>query len=260
MVARAKQRPDDTGPAWHVPPHPTLREYYDGNESRQRFLNDLFDRTAYGYRAIDKAIGFGSGLRYRRTALRHAGLGPGMRVLDVACGPGLTTQCALGLVGPTGYVIGLDPSSGMLHEAQQGPCRNLIQGVGEHLPFPDASFDFLSMGYALRHVSDLRMAFREYRRVLRPGGIVLLLEISRPRSAALLTVLRFYIKTVMGVVLAAATGNQDMRTLMRYWWDTIENCVAPETIVTALGDVGFAECGLRERYSGLLRDYRAVKV
>ena len=98
----------------------------------------------------------------------------------------LTTQCALGLVGSTGYVVGLDPSAGMLHEARKGPCRNLIQGVGEELPFPDASFDFLSMGYALRHVSDLHVAFREYRRVLRPGGIVLLLEVSRPRSAALL--------------------------------------------------------------------------
>jgi demethylmenaquinone methyltransferase/2-methoxy-6-polyprenyl-1,4-benzoquinol methylase len=243
----------------HTPPHPTLREYYDANESRQGFLNELFNRTAYRYRTIDKVVGFGSGLWYRRIALRDAGLGPGMRVLDVACGPGLTTQCALGLVGSTGYVVGLDPSSGMLREARKGPCCNLIQGVGEQLPFPDATFDFLSMGYALRHLSDLRVAFREYRRVLKPGGIVLLLEISRPRSAALRAVSRFYIKTVMGVVFATATGNKDMRTLMAYWWDTTEHCVAPEAILSALGDVGFAECGLREQFSGLLRDYRAVR-
>jgi demethylmenaquinone methyltransferase/2-methoxy-6-polyprenyl-1,4-benzoquinol methylase len=222
-------------------------------------LNDLFNRTAHQYRAIDKAIGLGSGLPYRRKALRGAGLRVGMKVLDVACGPGLTTQCALGLVGPTGYVIGLDPSAGMLREARKVPCRNLIQGVGEELPFPDASFDFLSMGYALRHVSDLRVAFREYRRVLKPGGIVLLLEVSRPRSAALRSVSRFYIRTLMGVAFAAATGNRDVRTLLRYWWDTTEHCVAPETILSALGDVGFTECGLRERFSGLLRDYRAVK-
>jgi demethylmenaquinone methyltransferase / 2-methoxy-6-polyprenyl-1,4-benzoquinol methylase len=259
MSVRAEQRPEDTAAALGIPPHPTRREYYGANEGRQGFLNELFNRTAYRYRAIDKAVGFGSGLWHRRRALRDAGLESGMKVLDVACGPGLTTQCALGLVGSTGYVIGLDPSSGMLHEARKGPCRNLIQGVGEQLPFPDASFDFLSMGYALRHVSDLRVAFREYRRVLRPGGIVLLLEISRPRSAALLAVSRFYIKTVMGVAFATATGNQDMRTLMRYWWDTTEHCVAPETILSALGGVSFAECGLREKFSGLLRDYRAVK-
>jgi demethylmenaquinone methyltransferase/2-methoxy-6-polyprenyl-1,4-benzoquinol methylase len=259
MVARAEERSDDRAPALRVPPHPTLREYYVANESRQRFLNDLFDRTAYRYRAIDRVVGLGSGLWYRQHALRTAGLGPGMKVLDVACGPGLTTQCAQGLVGETGYVIGLDPSSGMLLEARKGPCRNLIQGVGEELPFPDASFDFLSMGFALRHLSDLRLAFREYRRVLRPGGIVLLLEVSRPRSTALLALSRFYIRTVMGVAFAVATGNQDMRTLMRYWWDTTEHCVGPEAILAALGDAGFAECGLREQFRGLLRDYRAVR-
>jgi demethylmenaquinone methyltransferase/2-methoxy-6-polyprenyl-1,4-benzoquinol methylase len=82
-----------------TPPHPTLPGTTTRTKSRQGFLNELFNRTAYRYRAIDKVVGFGSGLWYRRTALRGAGLGPGMRVLDVACGPGLTTQCALGLVG-----------------------------------------------------------------------------------------------------------------------------------------------------------------
>lgn len=259
MVRHAEQGPHDRTPRLDVPPHPTLPEYYEGREHRQDFLNGLFDRTAYRYRAIDKATGFGLGIRYRREGLRDAGLRTGMKVLDVACGPGLTTQSALRLVGPTGHVIGLDPSTGMLHEAKKGRCGHLVQGVGEQLPFPDASFDFLSMGYALRHVSDLRRAFREYRRVLRPRGIALLLEISRPRSAALLSVARFYIRTVLGVTFATATGNQDMRTLMRYWWDTTEHCVAPEAILSALAEVGFAECELREQLGGLLRNYRAVK-
>jgi demethylmenaquinone methyltransferase/2-methoxy-6-polyprenyl-1,4-benzoquinol methylase len=250
---------DDNVSVTEIPPHPELPDYYGASESRQEFLNDLFDRTAHQYRAVDRAIGFGSGLWYRRKALHDAGLRPGMTVLDVACGPGLTTQCALDLVGSTGRVVGLDPSAGMLREARKGPCRALIQGVGEELPFPRGSFDFLSMGYALRHVSDLRRAFAEYRRVLRPGGIVLLLEISRPRSPALRSVSRFYIKTVMGAVFATVTGNRDMRTLMRYWWDTTEQCVAPETILSALGDVGFADHRLQEQFSGLLRNYRAVR-
>jgi demethylmenaquinone methyltransferase/2-methoxy-6-polyprenyl-1,4-benzoquinol methylase len=257
MVVRARHVPDDGAPG--LRPHPPLFEYYDAGESRQRFVEDLFDRTAYRYRAVDRATGLGLGLWYRRRALRDAGLRAGMRVLDVACGPGLVTQCALDLVGRSGYVIGLDPSAGMLHEARKGPCRDLIRGVGEQLPFPDASFDFLSMGYALRHISDLRVAFREYRRVLRPGGIVLLLEVSRPRSTALLFASRFYIRTVMAVTLAAATGNPDMGTLMRYWWDTTENCVAPERILAALDEAGFAPSELKEQFSGLLRDYRGVR-
>jgi demethylmenaquinone methyltransferase/2-methoxy-6-polyprenyl-1,4-benzoquinol methylase len=242
-----------------VAPHPPLRRYYEEQEARQEFLNGLFNRTAYQYRNIDKATGFGSGLWYRKKALRNAGLASGMKVLDVACGPGLVAQCALDVVGPSGVVVGLDPSVGMLHEAQKGPCRNLVRGVGERLPFSDQQFDFLSMGYALRHVPDLRSAFAEYRRVLKPGGILLLLEISRPRSAFLLLLSRFYIRTVLGTLFTAGTGNQDMKKLMGYWWETTEQCVPPGTIIETLEESGFRDCHTTEWFSGLLRDYRAVK-
>lgn len=242
-----------------VAPHPPLHQYYNATEARQGFLNELFNRTAYQYRNIDKAAAFGSGLWYRRKALHEAGLTDGMHVLDVACGPGLVAQCALDLAGPSGSVIGLDPSIGMLREAQKSPCRNLVRGVGEHLPFPDQSFDFLSMGYALRHVPDLKGAFTEYRRVLKPGGILLLLEVSRPRSATLRSLSRFYIKTVLAKVFSVTTGNRDMQTLMGYWWDTTESCVPPEQIMQALKEAGFTDCTLKEWWSGLLRDYRAVK-
>ncbi len=242
-----------------IPPHPTLSEYYGTTESRQRFVNDLFDRTASWYRTIDRATAFGMGPVYRRQSLRRAGLRAGMSVLDVGCGPGLTAQGAMRLVGSTGYVVGLDPSAGMLQEARRGRCRTLVQGVGEQLPFPDARFDFVSMGYALRHVSDLAAAFREYRRVLKPGGILLLLEVSRPRSAALRSLSRFYIRTVVGAGLAAATRNGHMRTLMRYWWDTTDSCGSPEAILSALDEAGFVQRGVKELFNGLLRDYRAVK-
>lgn len=242
-----------------IAPHPPLRGYYDTLEERQGFLNNLFNRTASHYRNIDRATGFGSGLWYRKRALQLAGLRPGMRVLDVACGPGLVTQCALSLVGPSGLVVGLDPSIGMLREARKGSCQHLVRGVGECLPFRDGHFDFLSMGYVLRHVPDLKAAFAEYRRVLKPGGIVLLMEISRPRSALLYLLSRFYIKSVLGIAFAAGTGNPDLKTLMAYWWETTEHCVPPETIVGTLKESGFADCHMREWFSGLLRDYRAVK-
>jgi demethylmenaquinone methyltransferase / 2-methoxy-6-polyprenyl-1,4-benzoquinol methylase len=242
-----------------IAPHPPLHRYYDELDARQGFLNELFNRTAYQYRNIDKATAFGSGLWYRKKALEAAGLKPGMHMLDVACGPGLVAQCALSLVGPSGSVVGLDPSIGMLREAQKGPCRNLVRGVGERLPFPDGHFDFLSMGYALRHVPDLRGAFAEYRRVLKPGGIVLLLEISCPRSALVRLLSRFYIKIVLGAAFTTGTGNQDMKKLMAYWWETTELCVPPETILDTLKAMGFEACTVKEWFSGLLRDYRAVK-
>lgn len=87
----------------------------------------------------------------------------------------------------------------------------------------------------------------------------MLLEISRPRSAFVLLLSRFYIKRILGAAFTAGTGNQDMRTLMAYWWETTEQCVPPETIVDTLKEAEFQDCTVREWFSGLLRDYRAVK-
>jgi len=258
--AQPSERSGGQRPLVPLAPHPPLHGYYGDGEGRQRFLNNLFDRTAYQYRNIDKATGLGFGIWYRRRALELSGLSQGMCVLDVACGPALVAQCARDIVGASGVVVGLDPSIGMLREARKGPCRTLVIGVGERLPFPDASFDFLSMGYALRHVSDLRAAFSEYYRVLKPGGVVLLLEICRPRSPLLISLSRFYIKTVLGIVFSASTRNRDMKTLMDYWWDTTETCVQPDAIVGALKDAGFSDCSEEQWFGGLLRDYRALKL
>jgi demethylmenaquinone methyltransferase/2-methoxy-6-polyprenyl-1,4-benzoquinol methylase len=123
----------------------------------------------------------GSGALYRRQALQRLGVRPGMSFLDVATGTGLVAREAASLAGGSG-VIGLDPSRGMLEQARRTVTAPLVQARGEALPFGDARFDALSMGYALRHVSDLHAAFREYHRVLRPRGRVLILEISRPAS------------------------------------------------------------------------------
>ncbi|MCP9455001.1 MAG: class I SAM-dependent methyltransferase [Nitrospira sp.] len=243
-----------------IAPHPPLRQYYGKPEKRQAFLNELFNKTAGQYRHLDRAVGLGAGCWYRKKALELAGLKPGMMVLDVACGPGLMEQAAVQLVGQAGFVIGLDPSVGMLREARRGGCQRLVQGVGERLPFRDQTFDFLSMGYALRHLSDLGEAFAEYWRVLKPGGIVLLLEVARPHSAILGRLLRWYLKDVLGMVLAVRSGDENLKRLMAYWWETIEQCVPPSTIVETLEEAGFVDCQVTERFGGLLRDYRAVKL
>ena len=256
----AVDRPVARVPMVPVVPHPPLSQYYSKSDGRQAFIDDLFSRTAHQYRNIERAIGFGSGVWYRRKALQEAGLTQDMHLLDVACGPGLVSECARDIVGPSGSVIGLDPSSGMLREAQKGPCQSLVLGIGEQLPFLDESFDFLSMGYALRHVSDIQKAFSEYWRVLKPGGTVLILEISRPHSTWMMTLLRFYLETVLGNLFSCAMGTRDMRTLMGYYSSTIEQCVPPDAILMALENAGFKSASQKQWFNGLLRDYRAVKL
>jgi demethylmenaquinone methyltransferase/2-methoxy-6-polyprenyl-1,4-benzoquinol methylase len=233
-------------------PHPTIDGHYERPEERQRYVDGLFDGAAPHYEWICRVMSLGSGALYRRQALQRIGLRRGMSVLDVATGTGLVAREALALAGGSG-VVGLDPSRGMLEESRRAQAMPLVQARGEALPFPSGRFDVVSMGYALRHVPDLIAAFREYHRVLRPGGRVLVLEISRPSSAAGLWLARLYLKRLVPFVTRVGTGSAAARRLMDYYWDTIERCVPPETILDALRASGFAAS--RRVQGGLLSEY-----
>ena len=163
-------------------PHPPLSDFYQGEEQRRGFVRGMFDRGSRHYTWINNVMSLGSGVWYRRDALRRAGLQPGMTVLDVCVGTGQVARAALGVVGEAGGVVALDASLGMLVEARQNISVPLIQGYVEDIPMTSDSADFITMGYALRHVSDFESAFAEFFRVLRPGGTLLLIEFAKPRS------------------------------------------------------------------------------
>jgi demethylmenaquinone methyltransferase/2-methoxy-6-polyprenyl-1,4-benzoquinol methylase len=222
-------------------------------------LGSLFDRSAGSYDAITQWLSFGTGRWHRSQVLKRAGVGPGTALLDVACGTGQLTLEGQALAGESGCVIGLDASIGMLAEAKARGCRRLSRGMAERLPFADGMFDLVSMGYALRHVRDLETAFAEYRRVLKPGGRLVLLEIARPESRLALACARLYMKTIVPKLASIGAHDSSAGTLMRYYWDTIEHCVPAEAITAALAASGFQDVRIDRWCSGLVKDYHAVK-
>lgn len=226
-------------------------------EPRERpaFVTRLFDGAAHDYDWICRVMSLGSGTAYRRRVLLRAGLAPGMTLLDVATGTGLVAEAALGILGRPDAVVGVDLSRGMLEQARARLPIRLVQGQAEALPFPGARFDLLSMGYALRHVADLGAAFSEWRRVLRPGGRVVVLEISRPRSRPAGGLLRLYLAHAVPWLARLRTRHPAAAAaLMRYYWDTIAGCVPPETILEAMRRSGFADVR-RELTGGMLSEY-----
>ncbi|HYU30761.1 MAG TPA: class I SAM-dependent methyltransferase [Thermoanaerobaculia bacterium] len=239
-------------------PHPLLTHYYADEDSRRRQVLSWFDDSAADYDWINQAMSFGSGSRYRRQALLRAGLAPGMKALDVACGTGAVTTSVQEIAGPGGRALGLDPSTGMLLQARRHAVRRLVRGVAEALPFPDGWFDFLSMGYALRHVTDLRRTFEEYHRVLAPGGRLLILEVTPPRSRLPFFLLELYLGRIIPLVARLGRGGRTSRDLMRYYWETIEQCVPPPVILAALAEAGFKQVE-RHVEMAIFSEYVAVR-
>lgn len=240
-----------------VPPHPVLDQYYARPDDRQSFVADLFDGCARYYNRVGTMLDLGSGRWYRRDALRRAGLRKGMRLLDVAAGTGLMTRGGVDIAGKDG-VVGVDPSQGMLGEARKAVTAPLVRGRAEALPFRGERFDMLSMGFALRHVEDLEVAFSEYRRVLKPGGRMLLLEVSRPTSRITRWLIRTHFQRVLPLLARISTGSGPAQLLMKYYWDTIDRCVPPETILDVLRRNGFVDVR-RRVYCGFLSEYVAAK-
>jgi demethylmenaquinone methyltransferase / 2-methoxy-6-polyprenyl-1,4-benzoquinol methylase len=156
-------------------------------------------------------------------------------------GTGLTAREAARLVGLSGQVTGVDPSAGMLERAVLPSRVNLLSGRAEALPVPAASVDFISMGYALRHVADLSLAFREFKRVLAPGGRLCILEITSPTGRMGRALLRAYMRGLVPFAARYIARHREMPTLMRYYWDTIEACASPAVIMESIRAAGFSD-------------------
>jgi demethylmenaquinone methyltransferase / 2-methoxy-6-polyprenyl-1,4-benzoquinol methylase len=139
----------------------------------------MFDRIAPVYDAMNRVMTVGLDQRWRRLAA-EAVVRPSDRVLDACCGTG---DLALAAARAGGRVTGLDFSEAMLERARRkAPELEWVQGDVTQLPFEDVSFDAVTIGFGIRNVPDLSGGLVELRRVLRPGGRLAVLEITRPRG------------------------------------------------------------------------------
>lgn len=249
---------NDASPAPARAPHRPLTEYYATEQDRQGYLLKIFDNTAKDYDCIENLLAFGTGSWYRRSALTRAGLTRGMRVLDVAVGTGLVAAQACAITGDAALVTGIDPSPGMMAASRLPAALRLVEGRAEALPFPDNHFDFLSMGYALRHMSDLNTAFAEFHRVLKPGGRLCLLEITQARSGVGRRLLKTYMRGVIPLLTRVVARQKDTTTIWRYYWDSIDACVLPDEVMATLRAAGLAQVH-RHVELGVFSEYQAIK-
>jgi demethylmenaquinone methyltransferase / 2-methoxy-6-polyprenyl-1,4-benzoquinol methylase len=251
-------RDEPPGASVHLP-HGPLTAYYRSGDSgaREAFLRATFDDTAVDYDRLEKILGLGTGSWYRRQALLRAGLQPGMQVVDVGMGTGLVSREILKITGEPQRLVGVDPSPGMMGQARFEQPLDCRIGRAEDIPVASASADFLVMGYALRHIADFAAAAAEFRRVLRPGGRLLVLEITRAEGRLANLLLKAYMRGVVPAIARVVSRSRTTPMLWRYYWDTIEACVPPAQVLQTLQNAGLEDVG-RHVELGIFSEYRAV--
>ncbi len=145
-------------------------------EDKARFVQEMFDSISPRYDLVNRVMTFKMDQRWRRFGAKSLNLLRGSKVLDVACGTGDFVKM---LTSMDYDVIGMDFSIGMLSHAN---IDGLAQGDAMMMPFGDGVFDGVTCGFALRNFADLGTVFDEFARVVRPGGRLCLVEVSRPSN------------------------------------------------------------------------------
>jgi demethylmenaquinone methyltransferase/2-methoxy-6-polyprenyl-1,4-benzoquinol methylase len=167
----------------------------------------MFDGVAERYDLANRIISFGQDARWRRATSAALGPRPGERVLDVGAGTGVSTE---ELARSGAFAVGVDLSTGMLQVGRRiRPAVPLVAGDGLCLPFPDGAFDAVTISFALRNVVDLDAALREFARIVRPGGRLVVCECSHPTNAAFRSLYLAHLLRVISVVTRWVSSNPD---------------------------------------------------
>jgi demethylmenaquinone methyltransferase/2-methoxy-6-polyprenyl-1,4-benzoquinol methylase len=221
--------------------------------ARPKTPQAVFDRVASYYDTLNSVLSLGMDRRWRREAVASLELRPGARVLDVATGTGALAAEIVRTSAGTVSVTGCDLNERMLSVARKraahpGSSFELVCCDATRLPLGDASFDAVTIAFAIDDMPDRHACVREIRRVLRPGGRLALLELSQPDEQPVKALYQFYLRTfrVMG-------GGY------RHLEQEILKYRGPDAIKQLLTEEGFSAYSHRSLTWGVARLHRAEK-
>jgi len=173
------------------------------SKSKEQFVHSVFESIAPKYDMMNDILSFRRHKAWRNFTMRKMNVRPGSTSIDLCCGT-CDWTISLAQASGTGRTVGLDFSQNMLSVGAEKVARlglerqiELVQGNAMELPFPDNTFDYATIGFALRNVPDLAKVIEEMQRVVKPGGLVVSLELSKPTWEPFKSLYYFYFQKIL---------------------------------------------------------------
>lgn len=224
-------------------------------------VRGMFDRIAGVYDLMNSAMTAGMHHRWRERAADRAELAPGMSALDVCCGTGDLAFELQRRVGAEGRVIGSDFSERMLDLAREkgagrgAPSPRFEWGDALELPYDDGSFDAVTVGFGVRNLADLDRGIKELSRVLKPGGRLVILEITQPQRPPLSSFFSLWFDRLVPL-LGKVAGDSDAYT---YLPESVKRFPLPEALAARLDAAGLERVRWTILAGGIIAIHSAAK-
>lgn len=238
-------------------------ETVDSTDKASR-VRKVFDSVATRYDVMNDLMSMGVHRLWKRFAVELAGIRRGQKILDLASGTGDLAARFAGLTGPTGLVVMTDINAAMLDQgrnrmADDGLVGNVVysQVNAESIPFPDSTFDCITIAFGLRNVTDKQKALSEMRRVLRPGGRVLVLEFSHPNGKALKSIYDLYSFKLLPKIGKMVANDEES---YRYLAESIRMHPDQESLKSMLEKAGLERCDYHNLTGGIVAVHRGFKL
>ncbi len=232
-------------------------------EAKAGKVANVFHSVAARYDLMNDLMSGGIHRIWKRFTIELSGVRRGHSVLDIAGGTGDLAARFSRLVGDEGRVVLADINASMLNVGRDklidtGHLGNIefVQADAQYLPFPDDTFDCITIAFGLRNVTDKDLALRSMLRVLKPGGRLLVLEFSKPRNELLSKAYDGYSFRVLPLMGQLVAGDSDS---YRYLAESIRMHPDQETLKEMMEDAGFSRCEYHNMTGGIVALHKGVK-
>lgn len=225
---------------------------------RATYVQKMFTRIAGRYDVMNRLMTFGQDLSWRKEVIRRAAIHPGNRVLDLGSGTG---DIALEIHAhqPDAWPLAADFTVEMMRVGQKRPNGDALDWCATdalNLPYANESFDAVVSGFLMRNVSDLPRALAEQRRILKPGGRIVILDTTRPPENLLAPFIRIHLNTVIPTLGKLITGESEAYT---YLPDTTKGFLRAEELAMRMSDATFSGIGFKRVMFGTIAIHWGMK-